>query len=98
MWTDERSKILLCRAGQKERKGVARLSVKMTLEKPYVLASYCQCEPSESEQLGMWKNLMARLLPSLAILDQSVETLSVQFEEIKILLEQIQENKHGATF
>ena len=52
----------------------------------------------ESEQLGIWKNLTACLLPSLAILDQSVETLSIQFEEIKILLEQIQEDKHVLPF
>ena len=97
MWTE--SIVRDCYVGQAEKnEGRACLSVKMMPEKLYVLASYCQCEPSESEQLGMWKNLMAHLLPSLAILDQSVETLSIQFKEIKILLEQIQEDKHGATF
>ena len=97
MWME--SVVRDCYVGQaKKNEGQAHLSVKMMLEKPYVLASYCQCEPSESEQLGMWKNLTAHLLPSLAILDQSVETFSIQFEEIKILLEQIQEDKHGATF
>ena len=97
MWME--SIVRDCYVGQaKKNEGHACLSVKMTLEKPYVLASYCQCEPSKSEQLGMWKNLTAHLLPSLAILDQNVETLSIQFEEIKILLEQIQEDKHGATF
>ena len=73
-----------CYAGQAEKmEGLAHLSLQMTLEKPYVLASYCQCQPSESKQLGMWKNLMACLLPSLVILDQSVKSLSVQFKEIK---------------
>ena len=87
-----------CYAGQAEKsEGLAHLSLQMMLEKPYMLASYCQCQPSESEQLGMWKNLTAHLLPSLAILDQSVKSLSVQFEEIKTLLEQRQKDKHGAT-
>ena len=87
-----------CYAGQAERiEGLACLSLRMTLEKPYVLASYCQCQPSKSEQLDMWKNLTACLLPSLAILDQSVKSLSVQFEEIKTLLKHGQEDKHGAT-
>ena len=97
MWME--SVIRDCYTGQAEKiKGRARLSLQMTLKKPFVLASYCQCQPSKSEQLGMWKNLMAHLLPSLAILDQSVKTLSVQFKEIKTLLEQRQEDKHGATF
>ena len=97
MWKE--SVIRDCYTGQaKKIEGLARLSLQMMLEKPYVLASYCQCQPSKSKQLGMWKNLTAHLLPSLAILDQSVKTLSVQFEEIKTLLEQRQEDKHGATF
>ena len=76
MWTE--GVIRDCYAGQAERiEGLACLSLRMMLEKPYVLASYCQCQPSESEQLDMWKNLTARLLPSLAILDQSVKSLSV---------------------
>ena len=62
-----------------------------------MVASYCQCQPSESEQLELWKNLMAHLLPSLAILDQTVKSLSVQFEEIKTLLKHGQEDKHHAT-
>ena len=87
-----------CYTGQAEKiEGLARLSLRMTLEKPYVLASYCQCQPSESEQLELWRNLTAHLLPSLAILDQSVKSLSVQFEEIKTLLKHGQEDKHGAT-
>ena len=45
----------------------------------------------------MWTNLTARLLPSLAILDQSVKSLSVQFEEIKTLLKHGQEDKCSAT-
>ena len=97
MWTE--SVIRDCYTGQaKKIKGLACLSLQMTLEKPYVLASYCQCQPSKSEQLGMWKNLTTRLLPSLVILDQSVKSLSIQFEEIKTLLEQRQEDKHCATF
>ena len=97
MWME--SVIRDCYAGQaKKIKGLACLSLQMMLKKPYVLASYCQCQPGESKQLGMWKNLMACLLPSLVILDQSVKTLSIQFEEIKTLLEQRQEDKHGATF
>ena len=97
MWTE--SLIRDCYTGQAEKiEGLARLSLQMMLKKPYVLASYCQCQPSESEQLGMWKNLMACLLPSVAILDQSVKTLSIQFKEIKTLLEQGQEDKHSATF
>ena len=87
-----------CYAGQaKKIEGLARLSLQMTLEKLYVLASYCQCQPSKSEQLDLWRNLTARLLPSLAILDQSVKSLSVQFEEIKTLLKHGQEDKRGAT-
>ena len=87
-----------CYIGQaKKIKVLACLSLQMTLEKPYVLASYCQCQPSKSEQLDMWKNLMGCLLPSLANLDQSVKSLSVQFEEIKTLLKHGQEDKHGAT-
>ena len=36
-----------CYAGQAERiEGLAHLSLQMTLEKPYVLASYCQCQPA----------------------------------------------------
>ena len=97
MWTE--SVIRDCYTGQaKKIKGLAHLSLQMTLKKLYELVSYCQCQPSESEQIGMWKNLMAHLLPSLAILDQSVKTLSIQFEEIKTLLEQRQEDKHSATF
>ena len=84
MWTE--SVIRDCYAGQaKKIEGLARLSLQMMLKKPYMLASYCQCQPSESEQLGMWKNLTARLLPSLVILDQSVKSLSIQFEEIKTI-------------
>ena len=70
MWME--SVIRDCYTGQaKKIEGLAHLSLQMMLKKPYVLASYCQCQPSESDQLGMWKNLMARLLPSLAILDQT---------------------------
>ena len=92
MWTE--GVIRDCCTGQAEKiEGLAHLSLQMTLKKPYVLASYCQCQPSESEQLDMWKNLMACLLPSLAILDQSVKSLSVQFKEIKTLLKHGQEDK-----
>ena len=96
MWTE--GVIRDCYAGQAEKiEGLACLSLRMTLEKPYVLASYCQCQPSESEQLELWKNLTARLLPSLAILDQSVKSLSIQFKEIKTLLKHGQGDKCGAT-
>ena len=96
MWTE--GVIRDCYAGQAEKiEGLACLSLQMMLEKPYVLASYCQCQPSESEQLELWKNLTAHLLPSLAILDQSVKSLSIQFEEIKSLLKHGQEDKCGAT-
>ena len=52
MWME--SVIRDCYTGQaKKIEGLAHLSLQMTLEKPYVLASYCQCQPSKSEQLGM---------------------------------------------
>ena len=96
MWTE--GVIRDCYAGQaKKIEGLARLSLRMMLKKPYVLASYCQCQPSESEQLELWRNLTAHLLPSLAILDQSVKSLSIQFEEIKTLLKHGQEDKCSAT-
>ena len=83
-----------CYTGHAEKiEGLAQLSLRVTLEKPYVLASYCQCQPSESEQVELWRNLTARLLPSLAILDQSVRTLTVQYEEIKALLKHEKEDK-----
>ena len=59
----------------------------MTLQKPYIFVSHCQCHPSESEQLMLWHNLTSHLLPSLAILDESVRTLSEQFNGIKQFLE-----------
>ena len=97
MWTE--SVINDCYTGQMEKtKGHARLSLQMTLEKPYTFASYCQCQPSESEQLEMWQNLTACLLPSLAILDKSVQTMSKQFDEIKELLEQCQGLNPSAVF
>ena len=87
-----------CYAGQAEKvEGLACLSLWMTLEKPYVLASYCQCQPSELEQLELWRNLTAHLLPSLVILDQSVQSLSIQFEEIKTLLKHGQGDKRDTT-
>ena len=96
MWTE--GVIRDCYTGQAEKiKGLAHLLLQMMLEKPYVLASYCQCQPSKSEQLELWRNLTARLLPSLAILDQSIRSLSVQFEEIKTLLKHGQEDKRDAT-
>ena len=70
----------------------------MTLEKLYIFSSYCQCQPSESEQLEMWWNLTACLLPSLTILDKNVQTLSRQFDEIKELLEQNQGSDPNAVF
>ena len=85
MWTE--SVINNCFTGHMENiEGRVRLSLQMTLEKPYTFASYCQCQPSESEQLEMWQNLTAHLLPSLTILDKSVKVLSEQFDEVKELL------------
>ena len=88
-----------CYTGQMESiEGHVRLSLQMTLEKPYVFSSYCQCQPIESEQLEMWWNLTAHLLPSLAILDKNVQTLSKQFDKIKELLEQKQGSDPNAVF
>ena len=54
MWTE--GVIKDCYTGQAEKiEGLARLSLQMMLEKLYMLASYCQCQPSKSEQLDMWK-------------------------------------------
>ena len=97
MWTE--SVINNCYTGHMENiEGRARLSLQMTLEKPYTFASYCQCQPSESEQLEMWQNLTAHLLPSLAILDKSVKVLSKQFDEVKELLKQCQGSNPDAVF
>ena len=96
MWTE--GVVRDCYTGHAEKtEGLAQLSLWVTLEKPYVLASYCQCQPSESEQLELWRNLTAHLLPSLAILDQSVRSLTVQYEEIKVLLKHEKEDKRDAT-
>ena len=82
MWTE--SIINNCYTGQMEHvEGHARLSLQMTLQKPYIFVSHCQCYPSESEQVILWHNLMSCLLPSLAILDESIKTLSNHFNEIK---------------
>ena len=91
MWTE--SMINNCYTSQMER-----IEGHVTLEKPYIFASYCQCQPSESEQLEMWQNLMACLLPSLTILDKNVQTLSKQFDKIKELLEQNQGSDPNAVF
>ena len=97
MWTE--SVIKDYYTSQMERiKGRAGLSLQMTLEKPYVFSSYCQCQPNESEQLEMWQNLTACLLPSLTILDKNVQTLSKQFDEIKGLLEQKQGSDSNTVF
>ena len=97
MWRE--SIINDCYTGQMEKtKGHVRLSLQMTLEKLYTFASYCQCQPSESEQLEMWQNLTAHLLPSLTILDKSVQTLSKQFDKIKELLEQYQGSDPNTVF
>ena len=97
MWTE--SVINDCYTGHMENtEGCVRLSLQMTLEKPYTFTSYCQCQPSESKQLEMWRNLTACLLPSLTILDKSVKVLSEQFDEIKELLEQCQGLNPNAVF
>ena len=89
MWTE--SIINNCYTGHMEQvEGHARFSLWMTLQKPYIFASHCQCHPTESEQVLLWCNLMSCLLPSLAILDESIKTLSNHFNEIKQLLEQKQ--------
>ena len=96
MWTE--GVVRDCYTGQaKKSEGLAQLSLWMTLEKPYILASYCQCQPSESEQLEIWRNLTACLLPSLAILDQSVRSLTIQYGEIKALLKHEKEDKCDTT-
>ena len=96
MWTE--GVVRDCYTGHtKKTEGLAQLSLWVMLEKPYVLASYCQCQPSESEQLELWRNLTACLLPSLAILDQSVRSLTIQYKEIKALLKHEKEDKRDAT-
>ena len=86
MWTQ--SVINDCYAGQMEHiEGHARLSLQMTLQKPYIFVNHCQCHLSKSEQLMLWCNLTSCLLLSLAILDESVRTLSEQFNRIKQFLE-----------
>ena len=96
MWTEGVVRDCYTRHTEKTE-GLAWLSLRVTLKKPYILASYCQCQPSESEQLELWRNLTARLLPSLAILDQSVRSLTVQYEEIKALLKHEKEDKRDTT-
>ena len=87
MWTQ--TTINDCYSGQvEETKGHVRLLLKMTLEKPYIFASYCECLPSESEQIGLWQNFTVHLLPSLAILDESVKMLLEKFHKMEQLLEQ----------
>ena len=87
MWTE--SIINNCYTGHMEHaEGCARLSLQMTLQKSYIFESHCQCYPSELEQVVLWCNLMSHLLPSLAILDESVKTLSSHFNKIKQFLEQ----------
>ena len=86
MWTQ--SAINDCYTGQMGHiEGHARLSLQMTLQKPYIFMSHCQCHPSKSKQLMLWHNLTSHLLLSLAILDESIKTLSKQFMEIKQFLE-----------
>ena len=89
MWTE--SIINDCYTSQMEHvEGRARLSLQMTLQKPYIFVSHCQCYPSALEQVILWHKLMSHLLPSLAILDESVKTPSNHFNKIKQLLEQKQ--------
>ena len=87
MWTE--SIINNCYTSHTEHvEGCARLSLQITLQKPYIFMSHCQCYPSKSEQVTLWHNLTLHLLLSLAILDESVKTLSSHFNEIKQPLEQ----------
>ena len=72
MWTE--SIINDCYTSQMEHvEGCARLSLQMTLQKPYIFVSHCQCYPRELEQVILWCNLMSHLLLTLAILDESVK-------------------------
>ena len=97
MWTQ--SIINDCYTGQMEHiEGCTRLSLQMTLQKPYIFVSHCQCQPSKSEQLTLWCYLTSCLLPSLAILDESVRTLSEQFNRIKQFLEWKQTSDSDAAF
>ena len=96
MWTEGVVRDCYTRHAKKIE-GLARLSLRLMLKKPYVLASYCQCQPSKSEQLALWRNLTAHLLPSLVILDQSIRSLTVQYEEIKALLKHEKEDKCDTT-
>ena len=92
MWTQ--STINDSYTGQMEQvEGHAKLMLQMTLQKPYIFASYCQCLPSKSEQLALWHNLTECLLPSLTVLDGNVKLLSEQFSHIEQLLEQFLEQK-----
>ena len=87
MWTE--SIINDCYTGKMEHvEGCARLSLQMTLQKPYIFVSYCQCLPRESKQLALWCNLTECLLPSLVILDGNIKLLAEQFSHIEQLLEQ----------
>ena len=62
MWTE--SIIKDCYTGHMEQvKGHARLSLQMTLQKPYIFASHCQCHHTESEQVLLWCNLMSHCYP-----------------------------------
>ena len=75
MWTQ--STINNCYTGQMEQvEGHTKLMLQMTLQKPYIFVSYCQCLPNESEQLALWCNLTEHLLPSLVILDGNIKLLS----------------------
>ena len=63
------------------------LSLQMTLQNLTCLQATVNATPSESKQLMLWCNLTSRLLPSLAILDESVKSLSQQFNRIRQFLE-----------
>lgn len=67
-------------------KGRVRLLVQMMEVQAQILASHCTCMPSKSEQVELWQNLTLRLLPSLAILDQTINKLDDRFQEIQELL------------
>ena len=97
MWTQ--SVINNCYTGQMEHvEGCTRLALQMTLQKPYIFVSHCQCHPSESEQLMLWHNLTSHLLPNLEILDENIKTLSMQFNGIRQSLEWKQTSDSDAAF
>ena len=60
MWTQSTKNN--CYTGQMVQvEGHAKFTLQMTLQKPYIFVSYCQCVPRESKQLALWCNLTEHL-------------------------------------